>query len=140
MLRLLASFDALNIDLSLFCHLGEKFISVGLCLEAVSAYEKAGDPKAAIDACVVLNQVGEPSTFYDQAHDLSTRTCVLIRDHQWDQAVKLAERHKFPEIEGLLAKYASHLLQKNKLFNAVELYRRVCIVDIFINMRLSAGV
>jgi len=36
---------------------GEKFMSVGLCTEAVTAFEKANDPKAAIDACVVLNQV-----------------------------------------------------------------------------------
>lgn len=78
----------------------EKFISVGLCAEAVNAYQKSGDPKAGIDACVTLNQ--------------------------WDQAVELAEKHNYPQIEGLLTKYASHLLSKKKLFQAVELYRKAC--------------
>jgi WD repeat-containing protein 35 len=71
---------------------------VGLCTEAVAAFLKADDPKAAIDACVLLNQ--------------------------WDQAVELAEQHHFQQIEGLLTAYASHLLQKEKLFQAVELYRK----------------
>lgn len=42
----------------LLLQIGEKFLAVGLCAEAVAAYEKAGDHKAAIDACVLLNQVG----------------------------------------------------------------------------------
>jgi WD repeat-containing protein 35 len=77
---------------------GLKFQSVGLCTEAVASFLKADDPKAAIDACVLLNQ--------------------------WDQAVELAEQHHFQQIEGLLTAYASHLLQKEKLFQAVELYRK----------------
>lgn len=77
---------------------GAKFMSVGLCHEAVSAFLRAGDPKAAIDCCVLLNQ--------------------------WDLAVKLAEEHNFQEISDLLIKYATHLLSKNKLFQAVELYRK----------------
>jgi WD repeat-containing protein 35 len=77
---------------------GEKFQSVGLCEEAVRAYVKGGDTKMAIDCCVTLNQ--------------------------WDQAVALAEKFSFPQIEGLLTKYASHLLNKQKLFQAVELYRK----------------
>lgn len=77
---------------------GEKFMSVGLCHEAVAAFLRAGDPKAAIDCCVLLNQ--------------------------WDQAVSLAEKYNFEEIAGLLTKYASHLLSKNKIFQAVELYRK----------------
>lgn len=77
---------------------GDMFMSVGLCPEAVSALLKAGEPKAAIDCCVLLNQ--------------------------WDMAVELAEKHKFQQIEGLLSKYATHLLAKKKLFQAVELYRK----------------
>jgi WD repeat-containing protein 35 len=77
---------------------GAKFQSVGLCSMAVSAYLKRGDPKAAIDCCVLLNQ--------------------------WEQAVDLAQEHKFQQIETLLTKYASHLLQKDKIFHAVELYRK----------------
>jgi WD repeat-containing protein 35 len=77
---------------------GEKFMSVGLCFEAVESFLKAGDPKAAIDCCVLLNQ--------------------------WDQAVELAEKHKFQQIQGLLTKYATHLLAEKKLFQAVDLYRK----------------
>lgn len=35
--------------------LGEKFQSMGLCKEAVDSYTKFGDPKKAIDCCVLLN-------------------------------------------------------------------------------------
>eukprot|EP00472_Partenskyella_glossopodia_P003555 CAMPEP_0197515860 /NCGR_PEP_ID=MMETSP1318-20131121/846_1 /TAXON_ID=552666 /ORGANISM="Partenskyella glossopodia, Strain RCC365" /LENGTH=784 /DNA_ID=CAMNT_0043064331 /DNA_START=21 /DNA_END=2375 /DNA_ORIENTATION=- len=78
--------------------LGAKFQSVGLCEEAVECYTKLGDPKSAIDCCVLLNQ--------------------------WNLAVKLAEKHKFDQIEGLLTKYATHLLQKKKHFEAIELYQK----------------
>jgi len=93
--RLVASMPAGSATLR---DVGDKFASVGLCSESVAAYLKGEDPKSAIDACVQLNQ--------------------------WDQAVELAEQHKFGQIEGLLTKYASHLLQKEKLFQAVELYRK----------------
>lgn len=49
---------------------------------------QAGDTKKAIDCCMLLNQ--------------------------WDQAVTLAQQHNFPQIEGLLAKYANHLLEKER--------------------------
>lgn len=64
----------------------------------MEAFKKAGDVKAAIDCCVVLNQ--------------------------WDQAVSLAETHEFPQIEGLLSKYASHLLSSGKTLQAIELFRK----------------
>ena len=51
-----------------------RLLLLGLCPEAVSALLKAGEPKAAIDCCVLLNQ--------------------------WDMAVELAEKHKFQQIEG----------------------------------------
>jgi WD repeat-containing protein 35 len=60
---------------------------------------QAGDVKRAVDCCVLLNQ--------------------------WGQAVALAQQANFPQIEGLLSKYAAHLLEKNKLLEAVELYRKV---------------
>jgi WD repeat-containing protein 35 len=61
-------------------------------------FSAGGDVKRAVDCCVLLNQ--------------------------WDQGVALAERHNFPQIEALLAKYASHLLEKRKTLEAVELYRK----------------
>jgi hypothetical protein len=49
-------------------------------------------------------------------------TCVNL--NQWDQAVDLAKKYKLPEIGSLLAKYATHLLAKDRLLEAVELYRK----------------
>ena len=49
-------------------------------------------------------------------------TCVQL--NQWNQAIDLAKQHNVQEIGSLLAKYAQHLLEKNKIINAVELYRR----------------
>lgn len=74
------------------------FASVGLCEQSVSAFIKTGEVKQAIDTCVTLNQ--------------------------WDLAVKLAKEHKHKEINSLLAKYASHLLEKDKKLEAIELYRK----------------
>jgi WD repeat-containing protein 35 len=78
--------------------IGERFQSVGISEAAVQAYIKAGDIKQAIDCCVLL--------------------------HRWDKAVELAEEHQFPQIEGLLQKYANQLLEKGKIMAAVELYRK----------------
>jgi WD repeat-containing protein 35 len=69
-----------------------------MCDQAVLAYVKSGDVKSAIDTCVMLNQ--------------------------WSTAVELAEAHKFRDIESLLVKYGSHLLEKNKRLDAIELYRK----------------
>ena len=78
--------------------IGDKFQSVGMCGSAVDAFLKLGDVKAAVDCCVLLNQ--------------------------WDRAVELAEANDFPQIQGLLSKYGSHLLEKGKKLQAIELYRK----------------
>jgi len=63
----------------------------------------------------------------------TVRACVCVRLHfnarplcasQWNKAVELAKNHNMKEIKSLLAKYASHLLDKNKTLEAVELYRK----------------
>lgn len=72
----------------LLTEVGNKFASVGLCEQAVQAFLRHGDVKTAVDTCVLLNQ--------------------------WELAVNLAQQHNFQQIEGLLAKYAQHLLDKNK--------------------------
>ncbi|XP_071111924.1 WD repeat-containing protein 35-like isoform X1 [Haliotis cracherodii] len=74
------------------------FVSVGMCKQAVEAYIRCNRVKAAIDSCVHLNQ--------------------------WNTAIELAKSHNVREIDSLLAKYASHLLEKNKIINAIELYRK----------------
>ena len=38
--------------------------------------------------------------------------------------MELAEAHNFPQISGILSKYASHLLEKGERFQAIELYRK----------------
>jgi WD repeat-containing protein 35 len=79
-------------------NIGCKFMSVGLCAQAVTAFLKGGDVKAAIDCCVLLNQ--------------------------WNQAVELAEKNNFQQIEAVLSKYANYLLEKEKPLQAIELYRK----------------
>jgi len=74
------------------------FETVGRYKQSTKCFQKAGDVKAAIDTCVLLNQ--------------------------WEEAVKLAEEGGFAQIEGLLAKYAGHLLAKGDKLQAVELYRK----------------
>uniref|UniRef100_A0A8D0CZF9 WD repeat-containing protein 35 n=1 Tax=Sander lucioperca TaxID=283035 RepID=A0A8D0CZF9_SANLU len=78
--------------------IGQMFATVGMCEQAVKAYLKCNQPKAAVDTCVHLNQ--------------------------WNKAVELARTHNMKEIKSLLSKYASHLLEKNKTLEAVELYRK----------------
>eukprot|EP00050_Salpingoeca_kvevrii_P018636 m.76510 g.76510 ORF g.76510 m.76510 type:complete len:1153 (+) comp8114_c0_seq1:167-3625(+) len=82
----------------LLAKIAEKFATVGLCSQAVDAYTKTGMIKESINVCVSLNQ--------------------------WDQAVSLAKRHNVSEIDTLLAKYAAHLLSKNREIEAIELYRK----------------
>ena len=74
------------------------FGSVGMCEQAVAAFIKCNEVKSSIDICVTLNQ--------------------------WDLAVKLAKEHNYTEINGLLAKYAEHLMEKNHILDAIELYRK----------------
>ncbi|GAB6028434.1 WD repeat-containing protein 35 [Chamberlinius hualienensis] len=82
----------------LFNDIAEMFVTVGMCEQAVYAYIKCGNVKAAIDCCITLNN--------------------------WGKAVELAERHRINDISPLLAKYALYLLEKNKTLSAVELYRK----------------
>ena len=49
-------------------------------------------------------------------------TCVQL--NQWHKAIELAKAHNLKEIDVLLAKYAKHLLDKNKTIEAIELYRK----------------
>ena len=40
--------------------------------------------------------------------------------NQWNLAVKVANKHNVKEIDSLLAKYAAHLLSKNRTVDAIE--------------------
>ncbi|XP_071961535.1 WD repeat-containing protein 35-like isoform X2 [Antedon mediterranea] len=90
--------DALPENHKLLPEISAMFVTVGMCEEAVTAYLKCNNVKKAVDVCVELNQ--------------------------WDQAVELAKNHNIKEIDNLLAKYAAHLLDKDKKLQAIELYRK----------------
>jgi hypothetical protein len=90
--------DAVPESSPLLNNMGRKLQSVGMTEAAAHAFLKAGDYKAAVDCCVVANH--------------------------WDTAVDLAHRYQLPQVEGLLARYVSRLLEQNKTFAAVELYRK----------------
>jgi WD repeat-containing protein 35 len=61
-------------------------------------FVKAQNVKAAVDVCVKLNQ--------------------------WDEGIRLAKQHNLAYVDQLLAKQASNFLEQNKIFNAIELYRK----------------
>lgn len=90
--------DQLPEGSSLLVTLAHKFASVGFSSSAVASFSKGGEIKAAVDCCVELNQ--------------------------WDQAVQLAEEHQLPEIPVYLSKYANHLVEKDNVCHAVELYKK----------------
>ena len=70
----------------------------GLCDEAVKCYLRFGDVKKAIDTCVLMNK--------------------------WNLAVELAEKNNYLQIEGLVNKFSTVLIEKNKKMDLVELYRK----------------
>lgn len=74
------------------------FASVGLCEQAVEAYDRCARHQDAVDTCVRLNQ--------------------------WDLAVDLARKHHVADVEAVFAKYASHLLDKGQTMEAIELYTK----------------
>lgn len=82
----------------LLISLAKQFECVGMYQEAVDCFVRCGDTKGAVDCCVKLNR--------------------------WDVAIELAERYDYPQVEGLLTKYASGLTAVGKHLEAVELYRR----------------
>ncbi|XP_062892582.1 WD repeat-containing protein 35 isoform X2 [Mobula hypostoma] len=90
--------NALPENNKLLPEIAHMFVTVGMCEQAVFAFLKCNQAKAAVETCIHLNQ--------------------------WNKAVELAKNHNMKEIGSLLAKYASHLLEKNKLLEAIELYRK----------------
>ncbi|XP_037949951.1 WD repeat-containing protein 35 [Teleopsis dalmanni] len=79
----------------LLTKMAEMLASVGMCSEAVNAYLKFGDYKAAIDTCVNLRQ--------------------------WGKAVDLAQKYKMPEVNALLDKHAAQLIKEDRIPEAIEL-------------------
>lgn len=78
--------------------LAKRFESVGMVDEAVDCFLRTNcSPKEAIDCCVKANK--------------------------WGKALELAEKHDFPQVEGLLMKYAIDLYTSNRKLEAIELFR-----------------
>jgi WD repeat-containing protein 35 len=78
--------------------MGEKFELYGLTEEAVNCFMRYGDIKRAIDICVLTNQ--------------------------WNLAVELAEKNNLFQVEGLVNKFSTLLIEKNKKMELVEFYRK----------------
>lgn len=90
--------EALPENHRLLPEIAKMFASVGMCAQALFSFVKCNRIRDAIDVCVHL--------------------------HQWNMAIDLAKQHNVREIDSLLAKYATHLLEKNNLVHAIELYRK----------------
>ena len=78
--------------------IGAKLMSVGICTDAVKAFVKSSNINLAIDCCVTLNQ--------------------------WQYAIRLAESHNIQHIEELLIEYANKQIERKKISQAVELFRK----------------
>jgi WD repeat-containing protein 35 len=91
--------DDLPEESPLLVVLAKRFECVGMINEAVEAYLKGGNnfAKEAIDCCVKCNK--------------------------WDKALELAEKYDFPQVEGLLIKYAMDLVSSDRKLEAIELFR-----------------
>lgn len=78
--------------------IGEMFQAVGLCEQAVAAFNKCGQYQKSIACCVSLNQ--------------------------WDLAVELAPKHSATDVGSAYLANANHLLKKDMIMEATELYRK----------------
>lgn len=78
--------------------LGRTFESVGMTDEAVESFIRCRKIDLAINCCV--------------------------QNSEWKQAIDLAQEHDVPNIDQLLAKYAQHLIAKERHFDIVELYKK----------------
>ncbi|XP_075255210.1 WD repeat-containing protein 35-like [Convolutriloba macropyga] len=78
--------------------IAEMFVSVGMSGEAVDAFKKCGRISEAIDCCIMLNQ--------------------------WDAVIELAKQSNSRDIDNMLARYATQLIDKGRIVAAVELYKK----------------
>ena len=97
-------------------------LQVGMCKQAVAAYTKTGKVCTLyftyLPLCPAwLALVYDTNLIVLQIKE-SIQVCVTL--NQWDQAVSLGSQYHIKEIDALLAKYASHLLGKNKILDAIE--------------------
>ncbi|KAG5510843.1 hypothetical protein JKF63_07915 [Porcisia hertigi] len=85
-------------DKELMVTLGNMLLTVGLAEDAAKAFVAASEPRMAVNGCVQVNM--------------------------WDRAIALAEEHRLEDVGQLLQKYAKYLIQRERLTEAIELYRK----------------
>ena len=91
--------NELNEGSPLLSVLAKQFQLFGIHKCAITCFLKLDDIKSAIDTCILLNR--------------------------WEDAIDLAEQGDFPQIDGLISKYAAKLLgDGGNRFRAIELYQR----------------
>ncbi|KAK9889399.1 hypothetical protein WA026_004673 [Henosepilachna vigintioctopunctata] len=74
--------------------IGNMFAMHAIHLEAVKAYTKFGNVKAAIDLCVLHNR--------------------------WDTAIELAKTYNISKISEYFTKYTEHLIEQDKIYQAID--------------------
>ncbi|XKL59501.1 hypothetical protein PGB90_000517 [Kerria lacca] len=79
--------------------IGEIFLNVGMCFQAVDAYFKFGDIQLAIEVCTKLNQ--------------------------WDRALQLSNQYSVNiNVNQLFDTHINQLLQKGRTLDTIKLYRK----------------
>ncbi|GET86225.1 intraflagellar transport protein 122B, putative [Leishmania tarentolae] len=85
-------------DKELMVTLGNMLLTVGLAEEAAKAFIAANEPRMAVNGCVQVNM--------------------------WNRAIALAKEHRLEDVGQLLEKYAKYLIHRERLTEAIELYRK----------------
>ena len=85
-------------DKELMLTIGHMLLTVGMAEEAAAAFVAAGEPRMAVDGCVQVNM--------------------------WNRAIALAEENHLEDVGQLLDKYAKYPIQRERLTEAIELYRK----------------
>lgn len=104
--------------------IGQQFLLVGCCEEAARAFIRAGDVKAAVDTCVMLNHWDRALALAEEHGFPQVGVCLYARR----QSARLANAHVFAgQVDALLARYAAHLLGRGtstSMFAAIRLFSR----------------
>ena len=95
------------------------FESIGMCKEACEAYLKVNKKLHKIKSLI---KFFKSRLIKVQNIKAAVDTCVRL--NQWDEGIRLAKQYNISQVDTLLAKQANNFLEQNKVFNAIELYRK----------------
>jgi WD repeat-containing protein 35 len=62
--------------------------------------------------------------FYFKTQNVKAAVDVCVKLNQWDEGVRLAKQYNIGQVDSLLARKAQDFIDQNKIFNAIELYRK----------------